>query len=121
MRVERIITGSLCVILCLCALTACTKTGNNEQNSGTEASSGEKYHTIYFKDDTEREEVTAVFYNSNNMESKEVRMTEVNTDNDGFIYSCEGDASAYNMMRFRYDGINTEKVCFNQCVSGWYN
>ena len=78
-------------------------------------------HTLYFKELKKREEVTAVFDNHESKAEKEVRMTLVGEDEDGYTYSCKGDVSAYDTVRFRYDGFTTTKVAFNRCVSGWYN
>lgn len=78
-------------------------------------------HTLYFKDIEKREEVIAVFDNHESKAAKEVRMTAAGEDEDGYIYSCKGDVSAYDTVYFRYDGFNTMTVAFNRCVSGWYN
>ena len=78
-------------------------------------------HTLYFKDIKKREEVTAVFCDHETKATEEVRMTAVGEAEDGYTYSCKGDASAYDTVSFRYDGFTTADVAFNRCVSGWYN
>ena len=70
---------------------------------------------------TLREEVSAVFSNHETDATEEVKMTAIGSDEDGYTYSCEDDASAYDTVRFIYDGITTTKVGFSRCVSGWYN
>ena len=122
---KRIITVLLCAFICLSAMTACSVSSTGSQstadsitkNTGTDA----ELHTLYFKDCKKREAVTAVFSNSSSDITEEVGMTAAGEDNDGYIYTCEGDASTYNMVHFSYDGFNTTKTAFNKCVSGWYN
>ena len=104
------------LIICSLAFTACSVTG-----TGNRSEADEKYHTLYFKDITKRENVTAVFSSGINKKTEEIKMVAVDKDKDGFTYSCKGDASSYNLVCFRYDEFSTAKVAFNQCVSGWYN
>lgn len=81
----------------------------------------ENLHTVYFKDIEKHNEVTAVFYNNNSKDTKEIKMNAVDDDEDGYTYSCKGDTSLYDTVQFSYEGIETTKVAFNKCVSGWYN
>lgn len=120
MKSKRKIVGFMSLVICLLALTACSITGTGNQNRAR-STSDEKYHTLYFKDVTKRENVTAVFSSGNTNQTEEVKMVAVDKDKDGFTYSCKGDASSYNMVCFRYDEFSTAKVAFNKCVSGWYN
>lgn len=108
------------LVICLLALTACSVAGTGSQNDDR-STADEKYHTLYYKDITKRENVTAVFSSCNSQQTEEVRMEAVGKDEDGFTYSCKGDASSYHLVSFRYDQFSTAKVAFNPCVSGWYN
>lgn len=120
---KRHIAVILTALILALILASC---GSNEQEGSgdpawAKANGNKTLHTLYFKDITQREDVRAVFYNSNTKETTDVKMTASGEDSDGFVYTCEGDASAYNMVSFSYDGINTIDVAFNNCVSGWYN
>ena len=120
---KRRITVILTALILALMLASC---GSNEQEGSGDpawekANGNNTLHTLYFKDITKREDVRAVFYNSNTKETAEVKMTASGADSDGFVYACEGDTSAYNMGSFSYDGLSTTDVAFNNCVSGWYN
>lgn len=120
---NRRITVILTALILALILASCGS--NGQEGSGdpawAKANGNKTLHTLYFKDITQREDVRAVFYNSNTKETADVKMTASGEDSDGFVYTCEGDASAYNMVSFSYDGISTIDVAFNNCVSGWYN
>ena len=103
------------LVICLLALTACSVAGTGSQNDDRRTAD-EKYHTLYYKDITKRENVTAVFSSCNSQQTEEVRMEAVGKDEDGFTYSCKGDASSYHLVSFRYDQFSTAKVAFNPCV-----
>lgn len=120
MKSKRIMIGCMSLVICLLALTACSVAGTGSQNDDR-STADEKYHTLYYKDITKRENVTAVFSSCNSQQTEEVRMEAVGKDEDGFTYSCKGDASSYHLVSFRYDQFSTAKVAFNPCVSGWYN
>ena len=106
---KRLISIILTAVMAALLLSSCSENENKN------------LHTLYFKDVTEREEVYAVFSNHETDAAEEVRMTAIGNDEDGYTYSCEGDASAYDTVHFIYDGITTTKVGFSRCVSGWYN
>ena len=107
----------LCILLAavigLSLLSAC-----GEQSDAGQIENG---HTLYFRDTEKRDAVSCVFYNSDSEESTEVKMTLTGESDGDCIYSCEGDASAYHMAYFQYDGFKTPSFAFNRCVSGWYN
>ena len=98
---------------------------NGQEGSGDpaweKANGNNTLHTLYFKDITKREDVRAVFYNSNTKETAEVKMTASGEDSDGFVYACEGDTSVYNMVKIAYGDKHTKEFAFNKCVSGWYD
>lgn len=136
MKIKRMLAGLLCSVIFVFSTAACSadKTGSRSEaadksDSASETESqpdskdtnGENYHTLYFRDSSKREDVTAVFCSVNSDQTEKVKMTAVGEDKEGFTYSCRGDASAYNMVSFRYDGFSTSKVAFNKCVSGWCN
>ena len=116
MNKRRMIAGLLCLVICILTATACTVTHPDSKNADSE-----NYHTLYFRNISKMEDVTAVFSSSNGKQTEEVKMTAVEEDKDGLTYSCKGDAAVYNTVCFRYDGVSTTKVAFNKCVSGWYN
>ena len=120
MKTNRMISGLLCLVLCLIAATAFSVivTGCQSENKGAD---DENYHTLYFRNITKMEDVTAVFYSRDGKQTEEIKMIAVDEDKDGCTYSCKGDTSSYNTVCFRYDGVTTTKVAFNKCVSGWYN
>ena len=63
----------------------------------------------------------AQFINTMSGASKEISMTKRDEDTDYFIYSCEADASKYNMVHLDYGADKpTLDVAFNEYVSGWY-
>ena len=118
-RITVILTALiLALILASCGMSG---QGNSGESAGAKANGNNTLHTLYFKDITKREDVRAVFYNSNTKETAEIKMAAYGEDSDGFVYACEGDTSAYNMVSFSYDGLSTADVAFNNCVSGWYN
>ena len=120
MKFKRMLAGLLCSAIFVFSTAACSadKTGSRSEaadksDSASETESqpdskdtnGENYHTLYFRDSSKREDVTAVFCSVNSDQTEKVKMTAVGEDKEGFTYSCRGDASAYNMVSFRYDGF----------------
>ena len=98
---KRRITVILTALILALILASC---GSNEQEGSgdpawAKANGNSALHTLYFKDVTERKDVKAVFHNSNTKETAEVKMTASGEDSDGLVYTCEGDASAYNMVK----------------------
>ena len=106
---KRLTAFLMTAVVVILLLAACGANGDDD------------LHTLYFKELQKRKEVIAVFSNHNTKETEEVRMTAAGEDEDGFTYSCKGNVSAYDTVRFRYDGFNTAEVAFNRCVSGWRN
>lgn len=82
------------------------------ENNGT--------HTLYIRDSGKSPEMTAVFLNTGNGETKEVAMKKTGEDGDCFTYSCEGDTEKYNMVHLKYNDTESMDVAFNSFVSGWY-
>ena len=101
------------------ALTACSAQPSKEKSEAKGDGAG--LHTVYFKNQSKSDGAVATFFNSDSGERADVEMTKVAEDGDSVTFSCEGDASAYNMMYFNYNNVTTNKVAFNRCVSGWYN
>jgi predicted alpha/beta superfamily hydrolase len=120
---KRRITVILTALILALMLASCGMSGqgNSGESAGAKANGNSALHTLYFKDVTQREDVRAVFYNSNTKETAEVKMTASGEDSDGFVYTCEGDASAYNMVKITYGDKHTKEFAFNKCVSGWYD
>ena len=101
---KRRITVILTALILALMLASCGSNGQEGSGdpAGEKTNGNKTLHTLYFKDITQREDVRAVFYNSNTKETADVKMTASGEDSDGFVYTCEGDASAYNMVSFSY-------------------
>lgn len=55
MKSKRIMIGCMSLVICLLALTACSVAGTGSQNDDR-STADEKYHTLYYKDITKREQ-----------------------------------------------------------------
>lgn len=110
---KKLISAILAAAMIITLFSACG-TDNTAKNS-------EKYHTLYFKDDSKSKDVSVTFFNSDTDKSEEVKMEKVFEDDSSYTFSCDGDVTAYNMAYITYDSVNTDKFAFNKCVSGWYN
>ncbi len=95
-----------------------------EQSSQTEAeqegNSDMKNYTLTIRDADKSSEMTAIFFNTQNGKTEEVKMTKTGEDDTCFIYTCEGDPSAYNMFHLAYNGSETRDVTFNTFIEAWY-
>ena len=116
---KKLISLILSFILIVSLLSACSSGDTPE--SVTEADEASTIHTLYFKDSSKSEKVTATFFNSDSGESEDVKMEKLSEDDDSFTFSCEADRSVYNMAYITFDDNKTKIFAFNRCTSGWYN
>lgn len=100
------------------------KSTDDEQSSHTEQdnenqSESNKY-TLTIRDAGKSSEMTAIFSNTQNGKTEEVKMTKTGEDDTAFVYTCENDPTAYNMFRLTYNGNETRDVTFNTFIEAWY-
>lgn len=108
---KKILSLIIAAAVILSVFTAC--------NSGKKADNN-PMHTLYFRDDTKSNKVSATFFNSVSGKKKTVKMKKIKKDKKSVTFSCAGDTSAYNMAYFTCGKDKTEEFAFNKCVSGWY-
>ena len=114
---KKIVSVLLVIVISVSVLTACS--ADKPKKKPQKASTGN--HTLYFRDKSKSEKVTATFFNSANEKKTTVKMVKIDEDKDSRTFSCKGDTTAYNMAYITYDGMRTSKFAFNKCVSGWNN
>lgn len=136
MKVRRIAAGILTSVVFLSMLTGCEKSGDEnkteqsvpavqstsaEQSRETEQSEVQavKSHKLYVRDETKNDKITAVFVNTYSGKTESVEMNRTEEADDHYTFSCEGDASAYNMVYLKYGKETSLYLAFNDFVSGW--
>ncbi len=149
MKTTRLAAGILSSMIFLTMMSGCLKTDNEkdekesavqeqsvrtEQSAQTEQSadnensevSGQsetpavKSHTLYVRDGSKNNSITAVFVNTYSGKTEETEMKRTEEAEDHYTFSCEGDASAYNMVYLKYGEEKSLNLSFNEYVSGWY-
>lgn len=93
---------------------------SSQANDEKDTTSEVKNYTLTIRDAGKSSEMTAIFFNTQNGNTEEVKMTKSGEDNTCFTYTCEGDPSAYNMFRLTYNGNETRDVTFNTFIEAWY-
>lgn len=114
---KKIVSVLLVIVISVSVFSACS--ADKPKKKPQKASTGN--HTLYFRDKSKSEKVTATFFNSANEKKTTVKMVKIDEDKDSRTFSCKGDTTAYNMAYITYDGMRTSKFAFNKCVSGWNN
>ncbi|MBQ5561983.1 MAG: starch-binding protein [Clostridia bacterium] len=146
MKTKRIFAVILSSMICMSLMTACSgsnegqstpsdeksiqsvsseqseesKNGETSKESQVSEQSNAKTHTFYIRDAGKNSELKATFLNTTTEKTEEVSMTKVSEGDDYFIYSCEGNVNAYNMVHVTSSDGDTMDVAFNEFVSGWY-
>lgn len=97
-----------------------TSEGSTDTSDGSSDTPETKSLTLTIRDAGKSPAMTAVFYNTQNGSTKEVEMTKTGEDDTCFVYTCEGDPSAYNMFHLIYGENSTNDVSFNSFIEAWY-
>lgn len=142
MKTNRMTTGLLIGALCLSMLTACggnekkteaskeegaaihaEQSGQDDESTTAEASkeqdSAGNTYPLIIRDNEKSPKMTATFWNTQTDKSEEIEMTKIGEDETAFIYRCEADPTAYNMVRINYRDKVSYDVTFNTFVSAW--
>lgn len=130
MKIKKITAGLLSGALCLSFLAACSD--NSKTTESTESSKAtpdsaaetskpkeEKLHTLTIRAPKDIGEITAVFLNTANGKTAEVKMKKSSESERNIIFTCEADVNLYNMVHLTYGKITSMDVAFNSFVSGW--
>ena len=144
MKKRSIMAGLLTAAVCFSMMSACTNTENTKQtssdsetsqtseekkNSENEKSSEESVeedtvntdnlHKLYIRDTAKNSEITVTFVNTENGNTKDVKLTKSAEDSDSTTFSCEEDVTLFNMVHVSYGEKTSNDVAFNKFVSGW--
>ncbi|HCA05317.1 MAG TPA: hypothetical protein DEO32_05405 [Ruminococcaceae bacterium] len=123
---KKIISVLLCALIFISALTACADNkGTSESSAATRDSAAEskpkepKLHTLTIRTEKKIDEISAVFLNTSNGKTADVKMKKNGGDENNNIFSCEADVNLYNMVSVKYGEKSSMDVAFNSFVSGW--
>lgn len=149
MKANRILAGLFAVTVCLSMMAGCSgstagqnsksdqsgaKSNSNVQSSTDTQSSSDVQissdvpekpestgiHTLYIRDAGKSPEITATFSNNVSGKTQDIPMKKVSESDDHFLFSCDADVTAYNMVHLTYGEQVSADVTFNSFVSGWY-
>ena len=121
MKTKRILSGLLCGILCLCALTACSE-NNSKPAKITPETKTELLHKLFVRAPKDVNDLTATFINTASGKTADVKMEKTDEDDSSTTFCCEADVNLYNMVHVTYGDDTSKDVAFNTFVSGWnYN
>ncbi len=130
MKIKNLTAGLLSGILCVSAMAACSNNSKtpegSESSKATQDSAAEtakpkepKLHKLTVRAPKEINDMTAVFLNTSNGKTADVKMEKSSEGDRNNIFSCEADVNLYNMVHLTYDKTTSMDVAFNSCVSGW--
>ena len=113
--------GLLLTGIMLCSLAACSAQ-NTGVETGTAANQApvEQLHKLTVRAPKAVEEMTAVFLNTGNGNTADIKM-EVSEESDSHhIFCCEADVNRYNMVHLTYGNhLESMDVAFDSFISGW--
>lgn len=99
---------AICIILSVLLLLSLAACGG--------ADSG---HTVYIRDTSGYEDLQAEFLSTEGDAARTVGLKKVADDEGGAVYSCSADPAQYDRMIVHYGDNSTDRLAFNEYVSGW--